>query len=106
MTARLIPLGAGSPVDLSVPIVLLGRSAECDVRFEDASVSDLHCVIVSADGVLLLRDLGSANGTHVDGKQCRRAILLPGAELRIGELPFRVECSLVDEMGVENERLT
>jgi len=68
----------------------VGRTDECDELLQEESVSDLHCVLVMSDGLLLLRDLGSVNGTRVDGKRVRRAVLLPNAELQIGRLRFRV----------------
>jgi pSer/pThr/pTyr-binding forkhead associated (FHA) protein len=75
-----------------VPILLVGRSAECDVQIEDESVADLHCVVVNTEGqLLLLRDLGSANGTRVNGQCVRRGALLPNDELAIGRFRFRVQ---------------
>jgi len=50
----------------------------------------MHCVLVKTDGLLLLRDLGSTNGTRVNGQRVRRAALLPNDELTIAHLKFRV----------------
>src|SRR5262249_21741266 len=54
------------------------------------SVSKLHCVIVKTDGLLLLRDLGSTNGTRVNGQRVRRAALLPNDQLSIASFRFKV----------------
>ena len=51
----------------------------------------MHCVIVKTDGLLLLRDLGSTNGTRVNGQRVRRAALLPNDELTIAGYKFRVQ---------------
>ncbi|MCS7022468.1 MAG: FHA domain-containing protein [Gemmataceae bacterium] len=90
MRAVLIPLDGGSPIELTKELVLLGRDEECDIRFEQKSVSKLHCVIVKSDGVLLLRDLGSTNGTRVNGQRVRRAALLPNDILALANVKFRV----------------
>jgi pSer/pThr/pTyr-binding forkhead associated (FHA) protein len=90
MRAVLIPLDGGAPIELTKELVLLGRDEECDVRLEQKSVSKLHCVIVKTDGVLLLRDLGSTNGTRVNGQRVRRAALLPNDILALANVKFRV----------------
>ena len=50
----------------------------------------MHCVIVKTDGLLLLRDLGSTNGTRVNGTRVRRAALLPNDKLSVANFHFRV----------------
>jgi pSer/pThr/pTyr-binding forkhead associated (FHA) protein len=90
MRAQLVPLDNGPPVELAKELVLLGRTDGCDVRLDHKSVSKLHCVIVKTDGLLLLRDLGSTNGTRVNGQRVRRAALLPNDQLTIATYKFRV----------------
>jgi pSer/pThr/pTyr-binding forkhead associated (FHA) protein len=51
----------------------------------------LLCVIVKTDGVLLLRDLGSTNGTRVNGQRVRRAALLPNDTLSIANMKYTVK---------------
>jgi pSer/pThr/pTyr-binding forkhead associated (FHA) protein len=62
-------------------------------------VSKLHCVVVMTDGLLLLRDLGSTNGTRVNGQRVRRAALLPNDTLAIANMKYIVK------FGVELEKL-
>jgi pSer/pThr/pTyr-binding forkhead associated (FHA) protein len=50
----------------------------------------MHCVLVKTDGLLLLRDLGSTNGTRVNGTRVRRAALLPNDQISIAHYKFRV----------------
>jgi pSer/pThr/pTyr-binding forkhead associated (FHA) protein len=50
----------------------------------------MHCILVKTDGLLLLRDLGSTNGTRVNGTRVRRAALLPNDQLSIAGFKFRV----------------
>ena len=81
---------AGGPQDgRAVPIpgdaFTIGSGPGCDLRLEDGAVSRRHCRI-AADAALgyTVEDLGSTNGTFVDGVRVARACLAPGAELQLG----------------------
>lgn len=90
MRAQLIPLEGGEPIEIVKDMVLVGRKEDCDLMLDHKSISKLHCVIVKTDGLLLVRDLGSTNGTRVNGQRIRRAALLPNDQLHIASLKFRV----------------
>lgn len=90
MRAQLVPLDGGPPIEVVKDMTLVGRKEECDVCLNHKSVSKMHCVIVKTDGLLLLRDLGSTNGTRVNGQRVRRAALLPNDQLNIANYKFRV----------------
>ncbi|MEU5462908.1 FHA domain-containing protein [Streptomyces althioticus] len=71
----------------------IGRSADADVPLDDPDVSRLHCAVtVGADGRVSVADLGSTNGTTLDGRPvgARPVRLTPGALLRIGESALRL----------------
>ncbi|MFE6667688.1 FHA domain-containing protein [Streptomyces sp. NPDC057697] len=73
--------------------VRIGRSADADVPLDDPDVSRLHCAVtVSADGLVAVADLGSTNGTLLDGEEVRErpVRLKPGALLRLGESTLRL----------------
>src|SRR5438067_13878093 len=91
MRAQLIPLDGGGPIEILKDLVVVGRKEECDLRLEHKSVSKMHCVIVKTDGLLLVRDLGSTNGTRVNGTRVRRAALLPSDQLAIANFKFKVD---------------
>ncbi len=90
MRAQLIPLDGASAINLVKDLTLVGRKEECDLCLPHKSVSKMHCVIVKTDGLLMLRDLGSTNGTRVNGQRVRRAALLPNDQLTIAHYKFRV----------------
>ncbi|RNL71352.1 FtsK/SpoIIIE domain-containing protein [Streptomyces sp. I6] len=76
--------------------IRIGRAAEADVPLDDPDVSRLHCeVTVAGDGGVTVADLGSTNGTTLDGAEVgRRPVRLgPGALLRIGESTLRLAAS-------------
>jgi pSer/pThr/pTyr-binding forkhead associated (FHA) protein len=98
MRARLVSADGGPSIDLTKDMTLFGRDEDCDVRLDHKSVSKLHCVIVKTDGVLLLRDLGSTNGTRVNGQRIRRAALLPNDTVAVANLKYTVK------FGVELEK--
>jgi pSer/pThr/pTyr-binding forkhead associated (FHA) protein len=97
MRARLESLDGGSSVDLVKDLTLIGRDEDCDVRLDHKSISKLHCIIAKTDGLLLIRDLGSTNGTRVNGQRVRRAALLPNDTLAIANLKYQIK------FGVELE---
>jgi predicted component of type VI protein secretion system len=90
MRARLIPLDSAPVIELVKDLTLVGRNDDCDVRLDHKSVSKLHCILVKTDGLVLVRDLGSTNGTRVNGQRVRRAALLPDDQLAIAAFRYKV----------------
>ena len=64
---------------------VLGRSRDVDVQIEDPNVSRRHAEIVQEGSAYWLVDLGSTNGTEVDGRRVTRARLDDGSRFMIGE---------------------
>ncbi len=91
MHVRLVPLEGGSPIEITKDLVVVGRKEDCDIQIDHKSVSKQHCVIVKTDGLLLIRDMGSTNGTRVNGQRVRRAALLPNDQLSIATLRYKVQ---------------
>lgn len=77
-------------VALNLPTTI-GRSRESDLTVAHPMVSRSHCEIFEADGVLKVRDLGSLNGTFINGERVTEAELPPNAEITVGPLTFRAE---------------
>ena len=69
----------------------IGRGARADFILEAALVSRVHCRLTAdASGQLLVEDLGSTNGTSVNGVAAPRAVLKSGDTLTIGRVQFTV----------------
>jgi hypothetical protein len=63
----------------------IGRSSGCDVVLADDAVSRRHAEIALRGGLCVVRDLGSCNGTYVNGRPVTHARLRRGDELQVGE---------------------
>jgi pSer/pThr/pTyr-binding forkhead associated (FHA) protein len=91
MLAQLIPKGGGAPITLNCAITVIGRSSKlCDLVIEHTSVSKQHCMLVKTDGLIYFRDLGSTNGTRVNGQRVTRGALLPGDLLTLSGVSYKV----------------
>lgn len=94
MKLKLIVL-AGSKEGLEIPLkkdkFLIGRAKECALRAGSEAISRRHCAIIRREKGWMVRDLGSRNGTHVNGEKITQEVpLKDGDELRVGPLKFRV----------------
>ncbi|MET9673277.1 FHA domain-containing protein [Streptomyces sp. NPDC006482] len=81
--------------------IRIGRSVDADVPLDDPDVSRAHCTVtVGDDGRVTVSDLGSTNGTTLDGAPVggRPVRLLPGSLLRLGESALRLT-GPGDELG-------
>jgi FHA domain/Domain of unknown function (DUF1707) len=65
-------------------VVTIGRGSRCDIVLSDSTVSRLHAQLISRAGGWLIRDLGSTNGTRVNGREVADAEVRRGDELRLG----------------------
>ena len=105
--ARLLIKTAGfknRTLELRLGVNHVGRDPDCDFPISHPTISTNHCeVVVSADGVLL-RDCGSTNGTFVNGDPIREARLLPGQEVRLGDVELFVENTEVSVAIPQYER--
>jgi hypothetical protein len=69
----------------------IGRGPECDLVLEEAQMSRQHACIESTGSGIFLRDLGSQNGTFVNGVAVRDAILKPGDQIAFDQNRFVLE---------------
>jgi pSer/pThr/pTyr-binding forkhead associated (FHA) protein len=90
MKAELVPDNGDPPIPITRDVTVVGRRGFCDVVIDDPSLSKRHCVLVKTDGLLVVRDLASTNGTKVKGQRIRWAALLPDDRLTLGGYKVRV----------------
>lgn len=89
--AALIPLDGGEPIPLIGRRLLVGRGSECNVRLPSNRVSGRHCELRYDGRWWRITDLGSKNGTRVNGHEVKDQMLWPGDLLTIADLhTFRI----------------
>ncbi len=79
-------------IPLVTPKFLIGREHDCQLRPNSESVSRHHCVFTVDEFTVRIRDLGSTNGTFVNGEQVKgQVVLQSGDRVTVGKLEFIVE---------------
>jgi pSer/pThr/pTyr-binding forkhead associated (FHA) protein len=82
--------GAGSSIEMKKPILIIGRSSTCDVFIPDASISRQHAQLIRQEHGWYAQDLGSRNGTAVNGQRLSVPHRLEdGDTLTVGNIPLR-----------------
>jgi hypothetical protein len=102
MASLLVRSGAlkGTRLPIRVPVVNIGRADYNDIVLADESVSTAHAKLQRREGVWMLVDLGSTNGTFVDGEKVLGEVPLgPGATVRFGQVSTMFEPT-DDALGV------
>jgi predicted component of type VI protein secretion system len=94
---RLHPFNGDPTVSIEHAPARVGRDASSDVHLKDASVSRRHAEITRRGEEWVITDQNSGNGIHIDGRRTQEAALLPGQQLQIGNLKFRVEIDRGDD---------
>lgn len=93
----------GERIKLAVPMINVGRADYNDLVLADPSVSTMHAKIQRRGGVWILADLGSTNGTFMEGEPVTSEVALaPGATLRFGEVSVLFE-PLDEEVPEEHD---
>jgi hypothetical protein len=85
---------AGSSMAIQGGRMIIGRSESCDLQLTDAAASRRHVEIIVGSAGVILRDLGSGNGTRVNGKRVTETTLAHGDELELGQ----TRLTFVDEV--------
>jgi FHA domain/Domain of unknown function (DUF1707) len=70
--------------------LVLGRAPGCQLVFSDDTVSRRHAELRFHEGRWIVRDLGSSNGTWVNGRRVMEAEVAPGDELQLGGWALRL----------------
>jgi pSer/pThr/pTyr-binding forkhead associated (FHA) protein len=100
---------AGQAIDLSDGTLLIGREEDCQLRLTCDFLSRRHCAIELNDLTLRIRDLGSKNGTYVNGRRIgpNEEILLHDDLVAVGTMSFLIDIAherqpeLIDTRGCD-----
>jgi two-component system cell cycle response regulator len=79
----------GKKHNLNASSLLIGRSSKCDIQIDQESTSRNHSKIVNTGKSLLIRDLGSTNGTYVNDEPIEEHVLRDGDFIKIGRTIFK-----------------
>lgn len=99
MSAWVYFLGNHMPLEIGVTYII-GRGTGCDIQLPDISVSRRHAQLWSEDDEYFIEDLGSTNGTYVNGELVSRRKLRGGDKVRVGRLHVEFQIR-DDESGSE-----
>jgi predicted component of type VI protein secretion system len=69
-------------------MTVIGRREDCDLRIPLGDVSRKHCRLVRDGDMLKVEDLGSSNGTYLNGRRVQEALLSPGDSIQVGPVVF------------------
>jgi pSer/pThr/pTyr-binding forkhead associated (FHA) protein len=90
MHARFISLDGAPSFHLDDPLSLVGRDRTCELHLDSSRVSRRHYCLAFVDCEVLVRDLGSTNGTWINGRRVEGCRLRPGDILGIAHLRFQL----------------
>jgi diguanylate cyclase (GGDEF)-like protein len=82
-------LELGRKYNLDTPNAIIGRSSKADVQIDQESVSRNHAKIINTGKSMILRDLGSTNGTYVNDQLIDEYVLRDGDFVKIGRTIFK-----------------
>ena len=91
MPIRLVGAAGTSDILLDRALVVVGRHPLCDSRLVSSRVSRWHCCLTAVAGEVYVRDLGSANGTWINGLRISSGRLSSGDVLSLAHLRFRIQ---------------
>jgi pSer/pThr/pTyr-binding forkhead associated (FHA) protein len=91
MPFHLVASAGWPPIRSDRVLVVVGRDPNCDFRLFSRDVSRWHCCITEVDGEVWARDLGSTNGTWIDGRRVSSGRLGIGDVVAIAHVRYRVE---------------
>jgi len=99
------PNGGTAEIPLKSNTNSIGRGAENDIDVESTSASRMHARIVVAPAFVTIEDLGSSNGTFVNGERVQSQVLADGDAIRIGTFEMRFASDTQTYTKVEAMRL-
>ncbi len=105
MKLTVVEEGQSSELELPGPVISIGRALDNDIRLANTLVSRHHSRIETEDGKAWVIDLGSANGTRVNGERVTRRLLQPGDEVQVGDTRMRLGAPEILELPQDTVRI-
>jgi len=96
MFGELIPVGGGDSIPLLKTELLIGRRESCDIVLRYPNVSSQHCKLAVESGYWYVDDLGSSNGTKVNGSRVQRKRVDPGDTIAFAKHKYQMTYSPAD----------
>jgi len=85
MYGEMVPVGGGDTIPLLKTELLVGRRESCDICLRFANVSAHHCQFSCRGGYWYVKDLGSRNGTKINGKRVSEKRIDPGDTVSVAK---------------------
>ena len=82
-------LELGKKYNLNRPQIIIGRSSKADIQIDQEAVSRNHCKIINTGKAILLRDMGSTNGTYINDELIDEYVLRDGDYIKVGRCIFK-----------------
>ena len=82
------PDGQRRSFSITREMSVIGRREDCDLRIPLSDVSRKHCRMIMSGETVKVEDLGSSNGTYVNGERVQQAELSAGDSLQVGPVIF------------------
>lgn len=91
----------GEVYKIEKPLVILGRESKCDIVIWEEGVSRQHAKIEKQNQSYVVTDMGSTNGTFVNGSPAMQTILIEGDKIQLGDVLLRF--SFQDSIDVSHQ---
>lgn len=82
-------LDLGRKFNLTRAQIIIGRSSKADIQIDQEAVSRNHCKIINTNGTIVLRDMGSTNGTYINDELIDEYMLRDGDFIKVGRCIFK-----------------
>jgi pSer/pThr/pTyr-binding forkhead associated (FHA) protein len=100
MPTRLVGSAGRSEILMDRALVVVGRHQLCDSRLVSPRVSRWHCCLTAVAGDVYVRDLGSTNGTWINGQRVTSGRISAGDVLSIAHIRYRINEGQADRACV------
>jgi transcriptional regulator with GAF, ATPase, and Fis domain len=94
----------GTRIEIGLSPVIVGRSPSCDCQVEGEDVSALHCEVMATPNGVLVRDLGSTNGTYLNGVLISEGVIHRPSVLQVGSVSLTLVPNIEEWVDVKAEQ--